>query len=54
MMRNRVIVFGLAAFIVVVIALFVSFTLLPPAPPAPTPTWPRGIDLPDKLPRIPY
>jgi predicted MFS family arabinose efflux permease len=53
MMRNRAVWFVLAALIVVMMALFVSFTLLPPAPTAPTPTWPQGVDLPDKLPRIP-
>lgn len=29
-----------------------SVELLPSAPSAPTPTWPQGISLPNKLPRI--
>ncbi len=37
----------------VVLTLAIAVTVLPPAPGAPTPTWPQGIDLPDKLPRIP-
>jgi hypothetical protein len=49
--RNLLLV--LAALIVIAMTLLTSFTLLPPAPIAPTPTWPLGIELPDKLPRIP-
>jgi hypothetical protein len=41
-----------AALLIGVMTLLASFTLLPAAPIAPTPTWPLGIDLPDKLPRI--
>jgi hypothetical protein len=33
--------------------LSLSFDLLPPPPQPATPTWPQGITLPDKLPRIP-
>lgn len=32
--------------------LIYSVDLLPPAPHLPTPTWPQGIELPDKLPHI--
>jgi hypothetical protein len=42
-----------AAVLVVALALLLAVNLLPPAPLAPTPTWPLGIDLPEKLPRIP-
>jgi hypothetical protein len=45
--------FLVAAVIIVVMALLLSIDLLPPAPRSPTPTWPLGIDLPEKLPRIP-
>lgn len=42
-----------AILIAALLALMLAFTLLPPAPLAPTPTFPLGIDLPEKLPRIP-
>ncbi len=41
-----------AALLIGIMTLLASFTLLPAAPIAPTPTWPLGIELPDKLPRI--
>ena len=41
-----------AIVIVALMTLLTSYTLLPPAPFAPTPTWPLGVELPDKLPRI--
>ena len=44
----------LTIFLVILMTLLTSYILLPPAPVAPTPTWPLGIDLPDKLPRIPH
>lgn len=53
-MRYRGVLFFVAAVIVVAMALVMSITLLPPPPLAPTPTWPLGVDLPDKLPRIPH
>lgn len=52
-MNKRAVLFLLAALIVMLMVVVISVSLLPPAPVAPTPTWPRGIDLPDKLPRIP-
>jgi hypothetical protein len=48
--RNLLLI--VATLIVVALTLLTSLTLLPPAPIAPTPTWPLGIDLPEKLPRI--
>ncbi len=42
-----------AALLIGLLTVLASFRLLPAAPIAPTPTWPLGIDLPDKLPRIP-
>jgi hypothetical protein len=42
-----------ALLIAALLALSVALTLLPPPPLAPTPTFPLGIDLPEKLPRIP-
>ena len=50
MKRNLLLV--IATLLVVLLVVLGSFTLLPPAPIAPTPTWPLGIDLPDKLHRI--
>ncbi|MCS6870763.1 MAG: hypothetical protein NZ571_04830 [Anaerolineae bacterium] len=43
----------LALAIVALIALWTALSLLPPPPLSPTPTFPLGIDLPEKLPRIP-
>jgi hypothetical protein len=51
--EGRIVLFVASALIVVTMVLLMAVTLLPPAPFAPTPTWPLGIDLPDKLPRIP-
>ena len=42
-----------AALLVALLTLLTSVSLLPAAPGAPTPTWPQGIELPNKLPRIP-
>ncbi|MHB8626832.1 MAG: hypothetical protein ACYDBJ_16195 [Aggregatilineales bacterium] len=42
-----------AVLIAVAVTLILSVSLLPPAPLAPTPTWPQGIDLPNKLPHLP-
>jgi hypothetical protein len=39
--------------IAALLALWIALALLPPPPLAPTPTFPLGIDLPEKLPRIP-
>ena len=44
-------------FVIVVAAILVlgvSVSILPAAPIGPTPTWPQGIDLPDKLPHLPH
>jgi hypothetical protein len=38
--------------VAVAITLALSVNLLPSAPIAPTPTWPQGIDLPNKLPHL--
>jgi hypothetical protein len=43
----------LALILAVVVTLAISVSVLPAAPGAATPTWPQGIDLPDKLPRLP-
>ena len=48
---SLVLIFVVVVAVAIILALSVS--LLPPAPTAPTPTWPAGIDLPDKLPRLP-
>jgi len=50
---GRAVAFGVVAVLLILAAMALSVSLLPPAPIAPTPTWPLGIDLPDKLPRIP-
>jgi hypothetical protein len=50
--RLSTILLIVAALLIGIMALLASFTLLPAAPIAPTPTWPLGIELPDKLPRI--
>jgi hypothetical protein len=42
-----------ALLIAALLALGMALTLLPPPPLAPTPTFPLGLDLPEKLPRIP-
>jgi len=45
--------FVAAAALLLILTLTLSISLLPAAPFAPTPTFPKGIDLPDQLPRIP-
>ena len=50
MRRNLLLI--VATLLVVALALIMSFTLLPAAPVAPTPTWPLGVDLPNTLHRI--
>jgi hypothetical protein len=52
-MRSRGALFFLAIVLIVLMTILMSFSILPAAPVAPTPTWPLGIDLPNKLPRIP-
>jgi len=42
-----------AILIAALLALWTALALLPPPPLAPTPTFPLGIELPEKLPRIP-
>jgi hypothetical protein len=42
-----------AIVIAALLALWTALALLPLPPLAPTPTFPLGIDLPEKLPRIP-
>lgn len=42
-----------AVLVAVIVTVALSVNLLPPAPMAATATWPAGIDLPDKLPRLP-
>ncbi|HRE47741.1 MAG TPA: hypothetical protein PLD47_08450 [Aggregatilineales bacterium] len=51
--RGQTILLGVVALIAVIVSLLLSVALLPPAPSYPTPTFPRGIELPDQLPRIP-
>jgi heme A synthase len=48
--RNLLLI--VATLLVLLLVVVGSFTMLPAAPIAPTPTWPLGIDLPDKLHRI--
>jgi len=43
----------LAAISLTILVLLLSITLLPSPPQAPTPTLPKGIELPELLPRIP-
>ena len=52
-MRQRAMLFIVTAVILAVLVLVLSMDMLPAAPTSPTPTWPMGIDLPEKLPRIP-
>jgi hypothetical protein len=47
------ILFIVALILIVVMTLFAAMDLLPAAPFAPTPTPPLGLELPEKLPRIP-
>jgi hypothetical protein len=49
--RNALLI--LSALLIGALTLLASVSLLPAAPIAPTPTWPQGIELPNKLPRIP-
>jgi len=51
-MRTRNILLILAIILVAALTLAASFTLLPAAPTAPTPTYPLGVDLPNQLHRI--
>jgi hypothetical protein len=51
-MRTRIILLIAALIIAVLVALGTSYTLLPAAPIAPTPTYPLGVNLPNQLPRI--
>lgn len=53
-MAKRTLLLAIITTLVIGLALIVSISILPAAPTAPTPTWPMGIDLPDKLPHIPY
>ncbi|MFN8420393.1 MAG: hypothetical protein U0528_14305 [Anaerolineae bacterium] len=52
-MRGRIILFVTVTIALALLVLILSFEMLPAAPGAPTPTFPMGIDLPEKLPRIP-
>lgn len=52
-MRGRIILFVTVTIILALLVLFLSFDMLPAAPTSPTPTFPMGIDLPEKLPRLP-
>jgi hypothetical protein len=45
--------FALAALLLLFFILVVSVGLLPAAPTGPTPTFPKGLELPDQLPRVP-
>ena len=52
-MGKRAIFIAVVAALLIGLALLTSISMLPAAPTAPTPTWPEGIDLPNKLPHIP-
>ncbi|MBX3081401.1 MAG: hypothetical protein KF716_07170 [Anaerolineae bacterium] len=52
-MRRSSVLFIITAIILAAMVLLLSMDMLPAAPTSPTPTWPMGIDLPEKLPRIP-
>jgi hypothetical protein len=49
---NRNGLLAIAIILIVLMTIFGSFAILPAAPIAPTPTWPLGVDLPNKLHRI--
>lgn len=51
--EGRWMLFVVASALLLILTLALSVSLLPAAPFAPTPTFPKGIDLPDQLPRIP-
>ncbi len=53
-MKSRGALLFLTILIVALLTVVLSFSILPAAPIAPTPTWPLGIDLPNTLPRIPH
>jgi len=48
----QTILIATAVALIAALVLSASFALLPAPPRAATPTWPQGIQLPDKLPRI--
>jgi hypothetical protein len=52
-MRRSALLFVVTAVILAAMVLLLSMEMLPAAPTSPTATWPKGIDLPEKLPRIP-
>ena len=52
-MRRNALLFMVTAVILAAMVWLLSMEMLPAAPTSPTPTWPMGIDLPEKLPRIP-
>ena len=52
-MQRSAILFIVTAVLLAALVLLLAMDILPAAPTSPTPTWPRGIDLPEKLPRIP-
>ena len=51
-MRTRDLLLIAAIILVAMLTLAASFTLLPAAPVAPTPTYPLGVNLPNQLHRI--
>ena len=51
-MRTRNVLLIVAIILVALLTLAASFTLLPAAPIAPTPTYPLGVELPNQLRRI--
>ncbi|MCC7451214.1 MAG: hypothetical protein IT324_27635 [Anaerolineae bacterium] len=51
-MRKHNLLLIAAIVLIALLMLATSLTLLPAAPAVPTPTWPLGIELPNKLPRI--
>lgn len=50
--KNRNAMLFIVAVLVALLTVLGSVSILPPAPIAPTPTWPLGIDLPNTLHRI--
>jgi hypothetical protein len=50
--RSRNVLFIVVLLAAALLVLASSAALLPPAPIAPTPTWPKAIELPNKLERI--
>jgi hypothetical protein len=51
--RSQALLFIVTALILLILTFSLAIELLPAAPGAPTPTLPKGLDLPDQLPRIP-